>query len=171
MKICDRFVRPFNNWLGEKRYAKKEECVKLAKPVFVVLMSLVLGASLSYASDENTRFTIDKKGVITDSETHLQWYVGPDRSTNWDQANAWVNELAVDGGGWRMPSSAELERICVPERNPPPPPHLSSHDLPLVFKKRTSGWFMHSSEHLITSCCCRSGASDGGRVFAVRSPK
>lgn len=139
--------------------------MKLSRTVFVVLTSLVLDASLAFAIDENARFSIDKQGIITDSETHLQWYVGPDRSTDWDQANAWVKNLAVDGGGWRMPTSVELKRICI--RVSGSGLRGDHHDLSPVFK--TGGWYMWSIERLITSCCCSSGSSRGGRAFAVRS--
>jgi hypothetical protein len=67
----------------------------------------------------------------------LQWYVGPDKDTNWDEANAWVNSLSVGGGGWRMPTRAELNGLYhkgMGSRNMPPefkttaatPPSLGS---------------------------------------------
>jgi hypothetical protein len=55
-----------------------------------------------------TRFTKDKEGVISDRDTGLQWYVGPDRNTNWNEAKAWTERLTAAGGGWRMPSFPEL---------------------------------------------------------------
>lgn len=38
----------------------------------------------------------------------LQWLVGPDQGTNWDEAKAWVDGL---GGNWRMPTRAELQGL------------------------------------------------------------
>ena len=44
--------------------------------------------------------------VITDSETGLQWRIGPNRDLDWYEACDWVNGL---GGDWRMPIQDELE--------------------------------------------------------------
>ena len=57
------------------------------------------------------RFTRAKDGVISDSATGLEWYVGPDRDTNWNQAKAWTESLSAAGGGWRMPTVPELKAI------------------------------------------------------------
>jgi hypothetical protein len=57
------------------------------------------------------RFTKANNGVITDSVTGLDWYVGPDHDNNWHQAKAWTENLTVAGGGWRMPTVPELKAI------------------------------------------------------------
>jgi hypothetical protein len=57
------------------------------------------------------RFTKANNGVITDSVTGLEWYVGPNQDNNWHQAKAWVENLTVAGGGWRLPTVAELKGI------------------------------------------------------------
>ncbi len=58
-----------------------------------------------------TRFTVSSEGVITDSKTGLQWVVGPDRNTKYDQAVAWVKASNIAGGGWRMPTRKELKTL------------------------------------------------------------
>ncbi|MBF0520712.1 MAG: DUF1566 domain-containing protein, partial [Nitrospirae bacterium] len=56
--------------------------------------------------------TVDNEGIITDTATRLQWYVGTDMDTNWDEANLWVKSLSVGGGGgWRMPARAQLKGL------------------------------------------------------------
>ena len=55
------------------------------------------------------RFTRAENGVITDHATGLDWYVG--QENNWHQAKAWVDGLTVAGGGWRLPTVAELQAI------------------------------------------------------------
>ena len=60
-----------------------------------------------------SRFTVNSLGIITDSSTGLQWYPGPDKDTDWDQASAWAKSLKVDGGGWRLPTIEELRGIHV----------------------------------------------------------
>ncbi len=51
---------------------------------------------------------IKSGNVITDFQTNLQWQVGPDSDTTWNEANSWVNGL---GGSWRMPSMNELRAL------------------------------------------------------------
>lgn len=43
-------------------------------------------------------------GVICDCYTKLEWVVGPDRDTSWDEALSWVESLNSGGGMWAMPS-------------------------------------------------------------------
>lgn len=57
------------------------------------------------------RFTKAQNGVITDRVTGLEWYVCPNQDNNWHQAKAWVENLTVAGGGWRMPTVPELKAI------------------------------------------------------------
>ncbi len=128
------------------------------------------------------RYSKDRDGVITDNSTGLQWYVGPDRDTNWNDAEKWVEGLSVAGGGWRMPSRSELSGISQKDARSEHPRYL-----PPVFN--ISGWWVWSGE-----TCYDSGAwgfnfdngleswnsrdsssrwgiftSSGCRVFAVRS--
>ncbi len=48
-------------------------------------------------------------GIVHDKNTGLEWYAGPDKDTNWNEAKRWVASLNVDGGGWRMPTRNELK--------------------------------------------------------------
>jgi hypothetical protein len=57
------------------------------------------------------RFTKGAHGVITDSVTGLEWYVGPNRDNTWHQAKAWTESLVVAGGGWRLPTILELKGL------------------------------------------------------------
>jgi hypothetical protein len=60
---------------------------------------------------EQTRFTKANTGVITDSVTGLEWYAGPNQDNTWHEAKAWTENLTVDGGGWRLPTMAELKAL------------------------------------------------------------
>jgi hypothetical protein len=64
------------------------------------------------------RFTKAENGVITDSATGLQWYVNPSPGTTWHQAKAWTENLTVAGGGWRLPTVAELKAIFQKDAGP-----------------------------------------------------
>jgi len=57
------------------------------------------------------RFTKANNGVITDSVTGLEWYVNPNPNNTWHQAKAWAENLAVAGGGWRLPNMMELKAL------------------------------------------------------------
>jgi len=114
---------------------------------------------------------VDGHGIIIDFKAGLQWYVGPDQDTDWDQANAWVKSLTVGGGGWRMPTIAELKSLYhkgMGDRNMPP-------------EFKTTGWVVWSNEQQGSSAAWYFGFGNGyelygersfsndGRAFAVRS--
>jgi hypothetical protein len=50
-------------------------------------------------------------GVVYDTESGLEWFAGPDRSTSWEEADRWVVGLDKFGGGWRMPIRSELDSL------------------------------------------------------------
>ena len=50
-------------------------------------------------------------GVVKDTKTGLEWKTGPDKDTDWNEAKSWVQSLNLDGGGWRMPTLDELQRL------------------------------------------------------------
>lgn len=77
--------------------------------MIVILMMVLLPICLVDAKSKS-RFTRDADGVITDSETSLQWLEGPDRTMNWIEAQAWISSL---GDGWRSPTRAELSGIYI----------------------------------------------------------
>ena len=78
------------------------------------------------------RFTLSSEGVITDSQTGLEWVVGPDRDTNYAQAEQWVAGCNVAGGGWRMPTRQELATLYQQGRG--------ERNMDPAFK--TTGWWV-----------------------------
>jgi hypothetical protein len=50
-------------------------------------------------------------GIVYDTESGLEWFAGPDRSTSWEEADRWVVGLDTFGGGWRMPIRSELDSL------------------------------------------------------------
>ena len=83
------------------------------------LMTLILlvvwgcgkGQTMTEANPVQPIFTKADNGVITDSVTGLDWYVGPNPDNTWHEAKAWTESLTVAGGGWRLPTMAELKAI------------------------------------------------------------
>jgi hypothetical protein len=119
------------------------------------------------------RFFADRNEIVTDMETGLQWFVGPDRDTSWDEAKAWVDGLARDGGRWRMPTKEELEGLYVEG--------LDTHNISPLFK--TSAGFVWTDESVgsnhVWGFCFDIGGPywprrtfrDAARAFAVRPLK
>ena len=50
-------------------------------------------------------------GIVKNTKTGLEWKVGPDKDTTWNEARSWVHSLNLDGGGWRMPTMDELKTL------------------------------------------------------------
>ena len=69
------------------------------------------GQPRAEAQTPQVRFTKADNGVITDRDTGLDWYVGPSPDNTYAQAKAWIEGLTVAGGGWRLPTMAELKGI------------------------------------------------------------
>ena len=61
--------------------------------------------------DQDRHFIKFENGIVKDTQSGLEWYAGPDRGTNWQQAVNWVSALDVDGGGWQMPSQFLLDSL------------------------------------------------------------
>lgn len=68
-------------------------------------------SALHKAQSHPMRFSIAENKVITDLQTKLQWYLGPDQPTTWEEANIWAAQLEIDGGGWCMPTLFELQNL------------------------------------------------------------
>jgi hypothetical protein len=49
--------------------------------------------------------------VVYDSKTGLEWIAGPGRNMSWVEAGEWAKGLEIDGSGWRIPTSKELETL------------------------------------------------------------
>jgi hypothetical protein len=120
------------------------------------------------------RLVASDNGTIIDSGTGLEWFVGPDKDTTWDEANNWVISLSVDGGGWRLPKRDELKTLYVEGDG-------KSNPIPLF---QTTGWFVWTSETMSSGRLSYAWGfsfaigdeywpvcthSDAARAFAVRS--
>jgi hypothetical protein len=70
-----------------------------------------LETQVAAAQGQSPRYTKANNGVITDRVTGLEWYVGPNQDNTWHDAKAWVENLTVAGGGWRLPTVAELKAL------------------------------------------------------------
>jgi hypothetical protein len=62
----------------------------------------------------STRFISERCGAIKDTATGNLWFVGPDRNFTWEEADAWVKQLSACGGGWMMPTAAQMAILFDP---------------------------------------------------------
>jgi|GEM_PF-701473 hypothetical protein len=58
-------------------------------------------------------FKVSKDGVITDTRTGLEWAPDPGKPMTWEQSVNYAKSLALAGGGWRLPSMAELKELFI----------------------------------------------------------
>lgn len=109
------------------------------------------------------RFVESAEGIITDLMFELEWFLGPDIDTAYDEAKAWCAGLSIAGGGWRMPKRPELMTAYVTG--------LGEKNLKPTFK--TTGAFVWSGDKFTSKSDwglpSSSGERHGGRAFAVRS--
>ena len=157
-------LKPWSDkWTTETSFTIKTgpdgETVLLPEPIVIELAYSRNGSLVIDLATGVTRFSVSPTGVITDSQTGLEWAVGPDQDTTFDDAAAWVSGCGIAGGGWRMPTRQELRAIYlkgVGERNMDP-----------VFK--ITGWWVWSGEtqNSSTAWAFRYGRGPGG--WAIRS--
>jgi hypothetical protein len=57
------------------------------------------------------RYVAYSNGIIYDCYSKLEWLVGPDRDTSWEEAGVWVESLNNGGGGWCLPSIEQLRDL------------------------------------------------------------
>ena len=131
------------------------------------------GADSKFQIRDGT-FMAYANGVVYDKTTGLEWYAGPDKSTNWNEAKTWIENLKVAGGGWRMPTRKEIKTLYKRGTG-------TRNMTPLL---NTSGWWVWSGETQDSSSAwavafigagreilsTRTSSNDR-RGFAVRSPR
>ncbi|MBU0987391.1 MAG: DUF1566 domain-containing protein [Proteobacteria bacterium] len=64
-------------------------------------------------SNQTENIQSRSSGGLKKNKKALEWVVGPDRDTTWDEARSWIQNLSVDGGGWRMPEMEELKTLYM----------------------------------------------------------
>jgi serine/threonine-protein kinase len=65
--------------------------------------------------EKPTRFIVTSCNSIKDTQTLLEWFVGPDRDMTWFQAQQWTVDLDNCDGRWRMPTIEEIRTLYEPQ--------------------------------------------------------
>lgn len=75
--------------------------------------TLLLWAGIAHAAATPGRFAVDAKTeTVYDNATGRTWQRAQAVGTfSWSAAQDWCQQLALSGGGWRVPTLSELEGI------------------------------------------------------------
>ncbi len=87
---------------------------KLIISIHLVLCIALFANSVTAKLKEIGRdrnFIAYDNGIVYDTKTGIEWFAGPDKDTNWYEADTWVKSLSLDGGRWRMPTKVELKSL------------------------------------------------------------
>ena len=72
----------------------------------------LLAAMAGSAAADDGRWKVSKPGVVTDTFTDTQWTQRDNLGDiNWHDAKAYCVNLALDGGGWQLPTMGELSQF------------------------------------------------------------
>jgi len=140
--------------------------------VSLISFFIFISPSVLFAGEvviRDAHYELYANGIVKDTWTGLEWYVGPDKGTSWKEAKSWVDSLNVGGGCWRMPTLEELESIY--QRG------AGSRNMTVLLE--TSGWDVWSGNTWNVSHGCffyftghvawlKHGYSYCTRSFAVR---
>ena len=102
-----------------------------------------------------------ENGVVYDSKTGLEWIAGPRGRKSWYEANEWVKGLEIDGSGWRMPTSKELETIYQDG--------MGNRNMTRLLK--TKAWWVWSAEQDNNLSLSLFDFSRGTRDWHSRTPR
>jgi len=108
----------------------------MKRTVVLGLLIVCIPCMVLAGGAKEERYVSKGNGVVTDIWYGLEWVAGPDEPTTFFEAESWVESLAVDGGGWRLPTLKELKSLYHKG--------MGSRNIPPLLK--TKGWWVWSGE-------------------------
>ncbi len=97
-------------------------CRNVIRRIEVIFLPKIINRYLASKSPPKTvvddAFTRYTNGVIFDSRTNLEWYIGPEKCLSFEEAEKYASSLSIAGGRWRMPSLSELNVLYQKEISP-----------------------------------------------------
>jgi uncharacterized caspase-like protein len=162
--------RAYGKWQGAEKQRSYQIILKATDGKTTVLAKKIITVKRQDCIARDGRFCKYANSIVKDTNTGLEWFVGPDRDTTWDEARSWVGNLTVAGSGWRMPTIKELKTLY----------QKGSGTLNMTRLLETTGWrvhaayikgasFIHHFHFKRGSDCWYVRTYSGFRVFAVRS--
>jgi len=146
--------------------------VRTSSSIKELLACLFLLSFVSFLhAAEDRRFTL-KDGVIDDSKLGLQWGPAPDRRMNQYQAEEYARNLSLAGGGWRLPTRAELNSLYDPSLPDGTDPVLSIKGnwvwtSELDVENPSRAWIIRFSPDNWNTSDTRDGSNNGDHVVLV----
>jgi len=117
------------------------------------------GAAYREVAKDDTLTAYDN-GIIYDSRTGLEWFLGADKDTDWYQARSWIRSIADGKGKWRMPTVDELQSLYKKGRGP--------RNASTLFKSK--GWYVWSGKEKDASSAWGFGFYLGSDFIDLRLP-
>lgn len=91
--------------------------------LLVVIVVIAVGAVRipgAHADAPSCRYIVTADDTVFDQDTSLTWQRHPDDVVRtWDDAVSYCTNLTVAGGGWRLPTQAELNTLIDEARENP----------------------------------------------------
>jgi len=156
-------------WSG-KWTCKTEVKLNSAPENETVVLPEAMKIAMAYAKEGGSQVfdLATGKAYLSVPSTGLEWVIGPDQDTNYAQAERWVATSKVDGGGWRMPTLAELRTLYQPGTKNNMIPSIKNTGSWVWAEPRdsSSSWFFYFAGGLES---WSSRDYSNGRAFGVRS--
>lgn len=92
---------------GKAQWIRHTDSISLCR-AFAVRSPQLSNSTLGKEVKKDGHYIEYEPGIVKDTKTGLEWYMGPDEDTDWNEARSWVRNLKVGGGGWRMPTIKQL---------------------------------------------------------------
>jgi hypothetical protein len=92
--------------------APDSQTLLLQEPIVIHIARSPQG-TLTIPRTGQPRFERSAEGVVRDAQTGLEWYPGPYRNMDYEEAQSWVKGLDAGGGHWEMPSKNALDTLTA----------------------------------------------------------
>ncbi len=128
--------------------------------------ALLATAIIGVAEADEGRWSLATPDVVTDTLTGIQWTRHDNQGDiTWDDARAHCANLALDGGGWALPTPDELSQLHAGAQGNAVPCGDSECSVPQAFQL-TGPWFWSIEQGKSPTEARTFTLSDGYRAMA-----
>jgi len=104
----------------------------------LIWLAILLFCGVLASAENESRYTDNKNGTVTDFKTGLIWQKKDGGKMNWEEAKNYCTNLSLTGQSWRLPDSEELESLVDDKRYKPA---INTY----YFPNTPSDWFWSST--------------------------